>query len=98
MGRFLEHARIFRFENGGEPEIFLSSADWMPRNLDRRIELLFPVREEAIQEKIMRVLAMQKRDTAKAWLLLSDCTYMRVLPGDSEKCFNSQEELIQKEL
>ncbi len=98
VGRFLEHARIFRFENAGEPEIYLSSADWMPRNLDRRIELLFPVRDEAIQEKIMRVLAMQKQDTAKAWLLLSDCTYMRVLPGDSELCFNSQEELIREEL
>ena len=98
VGRFLEHARVFRFENGGDPEIYLSSADWMPRNLDRRIELLFPVRDEGIQEKIMRVLEQQKRDTAKAWLLLSDGTYHRILPGEEDECLNSQEELIRGEI
>ena len=94
VGRFLEHARIFRFENAGEPELYLSSADWMPRNLDRRVELLFPIRDERIQERIMRVMALQKRDTAKAWLLLPDGTYERILPEAGEASFNSQEALI----
>jgi polyphosphate kinase len=98
VGRFLEHARVYRFENGGEPELYLSSADWMPRNLDRRVELLFPVRDLAIQEKIMNVMALQKRDTAKAWLLSSNGVYERILPKDGEASFNSQESLICREI
>ncbi len=98
VGRFLEHSRIYRFENAGQPEIYLSSADWMPRNLDRRVELLFPVRDEGIVEKVMQIMALQKRDTAKAWLLKSDGTYERILPAEGEKPFNSQEALIQREM
>lgn len=94
VGRFLEHARIYRFENAGEPELYLSSADWMPRNLDKRVELLFPVRDEDIQEQVMRVMALQRRDTAKAWLLGPDGVYERVMPQDGEACFNTQEALI----
>jgi polyphosphate kinase len=94
VGRFLEHARIFRFENGGDPELFLSSADWMPRNLDRRIELMFPVRDELIQKKVLNVMALQKLDTAKAWRMRPDGIYERILPGDGEEPFNSQEALI----
>ena len=94
VGRFLEHARIYRFENAGEPELYLSSADWMPRNLDRRVELLFPVRDADIKEQVMRIMALQKRDTAKAWFLQPDGVYRRILPKAGEKCFNSQEALI----
>ncbi len=97
VGRFLEHARIFRFENAGEPEIYLSSADWMPRNLDRRVELLFPVRDERIQERILRMMALQKQDTAKAWLLKPDGAYERISPKEGEECFNSQEALLRGE-
>ena len=97
VGRFLEHSRIFRFENAGEPELYLSSADWMPRNLDRRVELLFPIRDERIQERILRIMALQKRDTAKAWLLDSSGGYERISPPDGEECFNSQEALLKAE-
>ena len=52
VGRFLEHSRIFYFENGGEPEVYLGSADWMPRNLYERVEVLFPLRDPALKERI----------------------------------------------
>ncbi len=94
VGRFLEHSRIFRFENAGDPELYLSSADWMPRNLDRRVELLFPVKDERIQECILTIMALQKRDTAKAWLLHPSGIYERILPKDGEALFNSQESLL----
>ncbi len=97
VGRLLEHSRIFRFENAGEPELYLSSADWMPRNLDRRIELLFPVRDERIQERILRIMALQKRDTAKAWLLNPDGVYERIQEKEGAECFNSQEALLRGE-
>ncbi len=94
VGRFLEHSRIFRFENAGDPELYLSSADWMPRNLDRRVELLFPVKDERIQECILTIMALQKRDTAKAWLLHPSGIYERIWPKDGEALFNSQESLL----
>ncbi|MEG0768072.1 MAG: polyphosphate kinase 1, partial [Clostridia bacterium] len=72
VGRFLEHSRIFRFENGGNPCLYLSSADWMPRNLDRRIELMFPVLDEKIARKIETVLHLQWMDDCKAWNLQVD--------------------------
>jgi polyphosphate kinase len=94
VGRFLEHSRIFRFENAGEPELYLSSADWMPRNLDRRVELLFPVRDERIRERILDIMALQKRDTAKAWLLNPDGVYERIVPKAGEESMSSQESLL----
>ncbi len=66
VDRFLEHARIFYFENGGDPEYFLSSADWMPRNLDRRIEVMFPVLDPALRAEVAQILAIQLRDDVKA--------------------------------
>ena len=77
VGRFLEHARIFRFQNGASPETYLSSADWMPRNLDKRVELMFPILDGESVKKISRVLEDQKRDTAKAWILKPDGRYER---------------------
>ena len=67
VGRFLEHSRIFRFENGGDPLLYLGSADLMPRNLDRRVELLFPVEEAKIRmRRVEAVLAMQLEDTVNS--------------------------------
>lgn len=94
VGRMLEHARIYRFENGGDPEYYLSSADWMPRNLDRRIELLFPVCDEEITDKIAHIMALQRQDTAKAWLLHPDGQYKREIAGQDMEPLNSQEVLI----
>ena len=69
VGNFLEHSRIFYFRNGGSDEIYMGSADWMPRNLDRRVEIVFPVEDERIKEEIMHVLDLEFRDNVKAHIL-----------------------------
>ncbi len=78
VGNFLEHARIFKFENNGKPEYYCSSADWMPRNLERRVEILFPVTDPALEKKLQHILDCQLKDTLKAHLLKPDGTYERV--------------------
>lgn len=78
VGNFLEHSRIFYFENGGAPEVYAASADWMPRNLDRRVEILFPIEDKAIAEKVVHVLDVELVDTVKAHILKNDGTYERV--------------------
>jgi polyphosphate kinase len=75
--RFLEHARIYCFENGGAPEYDLASADWMPRNLDHRVEVAFPILGPRLQAEIREVLEVQLSDTAKAHLLQPDGTSVR---------------------
>jgi polyphosphate kinase len=78
VDRFLEHARVYYFANGGHAEIYLSSADWMRRNLDRRLELLFPVKDTKIRRRLEKILRVYFADNAKAWELLSDGRYQRV--------------------
>lgn len=75
VGNYLEHARIFYFENDGKPEYYCASADWMPRNLDRRVEILFPVEKPCLQEKLQDILDCQMRDTVKASMLQPDGSY-----------------------
>lgn len=75
IGNFLEHARIFYFENDGSPELYLGSADWMPRNLDKRVEIMFPVEDEDLKERIIKVLLIQLEDNVKSHILLPDGTY-----------------------
>lgn len=75
VGNFLEHARIFYFENDGSPELYMGSADWMPRNLNNRVEILFPVEEEALKEQILHILTVQLEDNVKAHILKPDGTY-----------------------
>ena len=77
IDRFLEHSRVYRFENGGEPELFLASADWMPRNLDGRIEAAFPVLDDALRETIENILELQRTDNTKARLLTSNGSSVR---------------------
>jgi polyphosphate kinase len=78
VGRFLEHSRIFYVCNGGNPEVFLGSADWMPRNFDRRVEVMFPVEDKELKRRIIdEVLAVNLLDDAKARVLQSDGTYTR---------------------
>jgi len=77
IGRFLEHPRVVYFANGGEPELFLSSADWMERNLFRRVEVAFPVLDKKIRERIIDQLQAYLDDTATSWLLQQDGTYRR---------------------
>lgn len=78
VGNFLEHSRIFYFENDGKPEYYCASADWMPRNLERRVEIMFPVERPELQKKLMEILTMQLKDTEKAHLLKPDGTYEKV--------------------
>jgi polyphosphate kinase len=77
VDRYLEHARIFYFHNGGKPTFWLASADWMPRNFTRRIEIAFPVLEPQLQRKLMDILEHQLADSVKAWRMEPDGRYVR---------------------
>ncbi len=93
VGRNLEHARAFRFENGGEPEVYLSSADWMPRNLLKRVELMFPVKDGRCRRAVENVLALQLEDNQKGWRLHADGRYLRK-PSAGKPPVNAQEILL----
>ncbi|GAC1329811.1 MAG: polyphosphate kinase 1 [Chloroflexota bacterium] len=91
VGRFLEHSRIFYFNNGGDPELLAGSADLMPRNLDHRVEVVFPVLNRELRERCLRgILQTQLRDTANAWELRSDGSYERIRPANGSEPFDSQ--------
>jgi len=78
VGRFLEHSRIYYFESGGEPEIYLGSADWMPRNLYERVEVMFPLHDPAVRRRVLEeILANYLADTAKSRILNHDGNYRR---------------------
>jgi polyphosphate kinase len=83
IGRFLEHPRVVCFDNAGEPEVYCSSADWMERNFFRRVEVCFPIEVKALRERIIRDLECYLADNTQAWLMRSDGTYERVMPGDN---------------
>ena len=78
VGNFLEHSRVYYFENAGMSEYYLSSADWMPRNLERRVEILFPVLDEFLKEKVSHILDCQLKDTNKAQILQPDGSYEKI--------------------
>jgi polyphosphate kinase len=78
VGTFLEHSRIFYFENAGKSEVYCGSADWMPRNLERRVEILFPVEDAKLKEQLIHILDVQLADTMKAQILLPDGSYEKV--------------------
>ena len=95
IGNFLEHARIFYFENGGKEEYYCASADWMPRNLERRVEILFPVMDDDLIEELKYILQLQLKDNQKAHELQADGTYVRVKDmkrSAEEEKVNSQKE------
>jgi polyphosphate kinase len=78
VDRFLEHSRVYYFENGGQPEVFIGSPDWMPRNFFRRIEAVFPVEESQLRDRVKNeVLETCLGDNVKAWHLQADGTYAR---------------------
>jgi polyphosphate kinase len=81
LDRFLEHSRIFWFRNGGDDALFISSADWMTRNLDRRIEIVFPVHDAKVKKRLREILKTYLGDTVKARMLEPDGSYRRVEPG-----------------
>ncbi len=83
IGRFLEHSRVYWFENGGSPELYLSSADWMERNFFRRVEIAFPVLQPQLREGIFADLETYLSDNANAWELQADGAYARLDPGEA---------------
>jgi polyphosphate kinase len=93
VGRFLEHSRIYQFENGGEPLVYLASADWMPRNFYRRVETCFPVEGEAFKQQIAEILELYWTDTGKASELGADGIY-RSLAKEGKAPVNVQDELL----
>lgn len=76
VGNFLEHSRIFYFHNNGFEEVFMGSADWMPRNLDKRVEILFPVEDEELKKEVIHILDIQLKDNIKARIMQSDGSYI----------------------
>lgn len=96
VGRFLEHTRIVTFGNGGEEEVYLTSADWMPRNLNRRVETMFPVDSPENRSRIIEILDLYMADTRKARELGPDGSYRRVEPKPGEEPFSVQDALLSR--
>jgi polyphosphate kinase len=96
VGRFLEHARAFAFGEGEDEKIYLGSADLMQRNLDRRVETLFPLREARHRQKVRRLFDLQLNDTANAWEMNADGTYTRLRPQEGEEPLDSQARLLEE--
>lgn len=95
VGRFLEHSRIFYFENGGDDEMFISSADWMPRNLYERVEVLCPILDPSLKQRLKdEILAAYLADNAKARFLGKNGRYLRTRGRRGDKSFSSQDFLI----
>lgn len=96
LGRFLEHSRIYRFENGGKPKFFIGSADWMRRNLDSRMETVMPVLDKDIMTELEHILDVYESDNVTAWDLQPDDTFLRRTPAAGEKPRSSQDVFIQE--
>jgi len=91
IGRFLEHSRIFYFKNNGNNDVFLSSADWMTRNLHRRVEIMFPIKSDNLKKQLMELLDVYWRDNTKSWKLNSDGTYTKLQVKEGEVTFSAQQ-------
>lgn len=95
VGNFLEHSRIFFFLNDGDEEVYMGSADWMPRNLDRRVEILFPVLDDKIKEQVKHILDVELSDNMKAHVLKSDGIYEKI-DKRGKVLVNSQEQFCKE--
>jgi polyphosphate kinase len=94
VGRFLEHSRILYLRNAGDEEIYLSSADWMPRNLYRRVEVMFPVLEPSAKRQVKHILGVYWRDNAKTRKLSPEGVYTRIHPLEGDEVFDSQQHFL----
>jgi len=95
VGRFLEHGRIYYFHNGGDEEVYLGSADLMPRNFDHRVEVLFPVLDPRLKRRVIDdVMEVHLADNVKAREMRSDGTYQRVAPKRGATHINSQQRML----
>ena len=90
IDRFLEHARLFYFHQGGDPQVFISSADWMTRNLEKRVELMVPIDQKAIKRRLIRILETFFKDNQNAYHILPDGTSKPITPKKGEKPFRAQ--------
>ena len=95
LGRFLEHSRVYYFLNGGDEEFYCASADWMERNLKRRNESCFPVRQKSIRKALKRHLDIYLDDNCQSWMLHGDGSYERIEPGDKPR-MSAQETFLEE--
>jgi polyphosphate kinase len=96
VDRFLEHSRVFFFGNGGDPQVYIGSADWMDRNLSRRVEVVFPVEPPDLKQRLIReILAITLADNIKARMLLPDATYRPVQVDPGQPRVRSQERFLE---
>ena len=96
IGRFLEHSRIFYFQNADQEEFYIGSADWMPRNLDRRVEAVTPIEEPALVDELKELLDIFMHDNRQAWEMQTDGSYVQRHPGSDEPERSSQQQLMQR--
>ena len=96
IGRFLEHSRAYCFHNGGADEVYIGSADWMPRNLDRRIEAAVPVDDPALRRQVRQTLELMWGDNRQAWDLGPDGSWTRRHPADGEPEVATHRVLVEK--
>jgi polyphosphate kinase len=98
VGRFLEHSRIYLFNNGGDPEVFIGSADWQRRNLDERVETIVPVRTSELRDRLQAVLYWALHDRRLAWELSSDGTYSQIMPSSDEEEYSGFQEVLMRRI
>ncbi|MCZ8239239.1 MAG: polyphosphate kinase 1 [Leptospiraceae bacterium] len=94
IGRYLEHSRIYYFSNGGSPKYFLASADCMPRNFLRRIEVMFPILDDKNKDKIQKIINLQLNDNTSARVLQADGSYIRLYPPKGKQAINAQVDMV----
>lgn len=95
VGDYLEHGRVFIFDNDCEPEVFLASADWMPRNLERRVEIMFPVEDEKLKERVINILDLQFEDNVKKHELMPDESYSKKKVSERKR-YSCQEDFCER--
>ncbi len=95
VDRFLEHGRVFSFANGGKSEVFIASADWMPRNFHRRVELMIPIEDANLKARLTGILEIEAQDSTKAWRLLSDGRYERATPQNGAPAVRAQQRFME---
>ena len=95
IDRYLEHGRIFHFSNAGKDEVYISSADWMPRNFHRRVECMVPIEDPGIRARLIDILQVQIADNVKAWTLRSDGKYERVQAKPGAQPLRAQARFIE---
>ncbi|MEZ3172621.1 polyphosphate kinase 1 [Halorubrum sp. RMP-47] len=96
VGRFLEHSRIFRFDNAGDPDYYIGSADWMTRNLDRRVEAIAPVGDPSLRETLDEILSTMLDDNRRRWEMRPDGSYVQARPGADEATRDTHEALMRR--